>query len=73
MMKNEKAAVGVASAYDSRRDHTSQQDLPRTKYTTRKAVVQVTEMFLFAGVKNTCPAGNEPERRVMEVQEDGKT
>lgn len=55
MMKNEKAAAGVASADDSRRDHASQQDLPQAEYTTRKAVVQVVEPFLLSGAENAIP------------------
>ena len=55
MMKNEKAAAGVASADDSRRDQASLQDLPRDEYTTRKAVVQVVEPFLLTGAENVIP------------------
>ena len=55
MTMNEKAAAGVASADDSRRDHASQQDLPQEEYTTRKAVVQVVEPFLLTGAENALP------------------
>ncbi len=49
MTMNEKAAVGVASADDSRRDQASQQDLPEIEYTMTKAVVQVVELYLLHG------------------------
>lgn len=52
MKDNEKAAAGVASADSSRRDQASQQDLPKSKYTTREAVVQVVETFLLTGAEN---------------------
>ena len=55
MMKNEKAAVGVASADDSGRDQASLQDLPRDEYTTMKAVVQVVEPFHLTGAENAIP------------------
>ena len=52
MTMNEKAAAGVVSADDSRRDQASQQDLPRKEYIMRGAVVQVVEPFLLHGAEN---------------------
>ena len=88
MMMNEKAAAGVASADDSRRDQARQQDLPEIEYTMTKAVVQVVAPFLLGELRRflfttrpkasslwraTISAREELKRRVMEVQEDGET